>query len=225
MKTQNLEILAIPKSWERSSSAEIEVNDTKEKVIHQALSSRSKSCQRKVTFSENIIIYATLHKSKYTKKEKENTWYSKKDLANIKKENQPTVDLMRSCEINNDTEQHCTRGLEHRVYDRALERKGLRLRAKLAVFEAQAVVERKPNKADAIAFQYTMACEGCSFQAHKVGLIDELQAFGPKLTNKIKKSKTRALIQQKKEIRNKRHAQWEMSMLFHEYIVCGNYIE
>jgi len=131
---------------------------------------------------------------------------------------------MRAGETDLDTEQHCSRGLEHRVYDRHMQRKGLRLRAQTAVLEAQAV--RNPEE---IASCYSLACNASSFSAHQMGVRDELKASEPEQTDKIKAdtssmiqsiNNTWALIQPTKGIEMKPETKWAASIFFHEYI-CG----
>eukprot|EP00546_Thalassionema_frauenfeldii_P007468 CAMPEP_0178914590 /NCGR_PEP_ID=MMETSP0786-20121207/11516_1 /TAXON_ID=186022 /ORGANISM="Thalassionema frauenfeldii, Strain CCMP 1798" /LENGTH=216 /DNA_ID=CAMNT_0020587527 /DNA_START=109 /DNA_END=759 /DNA_ORIENTATION=+ len=205
----------------RENSAEIDVRkETKRRWLSRRSSATS---AMKVSFFPQIFVFEVDHHSSYAEEEHQNTWYNKSELVELRQKNLPTIRLMRSGALKNDTEEHCVRGLEHRVYDRAMERKAIRIRAREAVFEEQDLQEWSESKdPEGLAQCYIEASNPCSFQAHKIGLLDELQAFGPKLTNticletKTPKSETWSLVQRNKG--KQKRDQKLLSAIFHDYI-------
>eukprot|EP00547_Thalassionema_nitzschioides_P007611 CAMPEP_0194209568 /NCGR_PEP_ID=MMETSP0156-20130528/7649_1 /TAXON_ID=33649 /ORGANISM="Thalassionema nitzschioides, Strain L26-B" /LENGTH=232 /DNA_ID=CAMNT_0038936763 /DNA_START=106 /DNA_END=802 /DNA_ORIENTATION=+ len=164
----------------REHSAEIDVRAARSDTRKRWRANR----QTSVSFFPEVVVTEVEHHISYNEEEHHGTWYSKSELVELRRKNLPTIQLMRAGELQNDTDQHCSRGLEHRVYDRAMERKAIRLRARAAVFEEQDLQQwNEVQKPEEIALCYLEVSNSSAFQAHKNGLMDELQAFGPKLTH------------------------------------------
>mmetsp|Transcript_4053 Transcript_4053/g.5828 ORF Transcript_4053/g.5828 Transcript_4053/m.5828 type:complete len:224 (-) Transcript_4053:103-774(-) len=202
----------------REHSAEIDVRAARSDTRKRWRANR----QTSVSFFPEVVVTEVEHHISYNEEEHHGTWYSKSELVELRRKNLPTIQLMRAGELQNDTDQHCSRGLEHRVYDRAMERKAIRLRARAAVFEEQDLQQwNEVQKPEEIALCYLEVSNSSAFQAHKNGLMDELQAFGPKLTHairvetKAKSSDSWSLVQRKKG-KNKQQEQF-LSAIFHDY--------
>jgi len=158
---------------------------------------KQKKKKKSVSFHPDVIMIEMLHHKNFTDEERRQYWHNKVDLLLIKQDIIPIVYWMRSgiklskqdihddddkydeCRDDNDDD-YCTRGLEHRVYDRAMERKGHRIQGRDAVLEEQerqlALGMRFRND-NAIAFRYASVSNYCAFKAHEVGILDEIDSY------------------------------------------------
>jgi len=240
-------------------SPEIEVG-VKSHMIEDHLSinsgKRSSSDEDKkkkvVSFNLKVITTGILHRNNYTEEEKRQCWYTESDVLRIKGSIEPIVRLMKSGELkqhnnkqhnNNNNEKdeeeiYCTRGLEHRVYDRAMERRGHRMKGRIAVLEEQ---DRQimlhglfsfSNGDDEIACRYALVSKYCAFKAHEVGIMDEDEVSAENGRAAPKKSSSSSMIEMitenwtfvwGKKGENKKSVQSSlnmsgMSVLFHNYL-------
>mmetsp|Transcript_6220 Transcript_6220/g.9564 ORF Transcript_6220/g.9564 Transcript_6220/m.9564 type:complete len:221 (+) Transcript_6220:53-715(+) len=161
----------------RNSSAEIDVDKFSKEL--ESLSSREEESLisgqeslKSVSFCEETTVLATLNRAEYTPEERKNCWYTREDVHRSKKMSQPTIALMKAGLLSRNTERHCTRGLEHRIYGRAMERRRIRKAAQDAVLDEQG----RSNNPDDISNCYKEASVACGFRAHSVGVDDEIEA-------------------------------------------------
>lgn len=161
----------------RNSSAEIDVDKFAKELEsliseEEELSIYEEDSLKRVSFCEETTVLATLNRDDYTLEERKNCWYTREDVHRSKKMSQPTITLMKAGLLDQDTERHCTRGLEHRIYHRAMERRCIRKAAQDAVLDEQG----RSNNADDISNCYKEASAACRFRAHSVGVDDEIEA-------------------------------------------------
>eukprot|EP00547_Thalassionema_nitzschioides_P004633 CAMPEP_0194211616 /NCGR_PEP_ID=MMETSP0156-20130528/10701_1 /TAXON_ID=33649 /ORGANISM="Thalassionema nitzschioides, Strain L26-B" /LENGTH=190 /DNA_ID=CAMNT_0038939225 /DNA_START=4 /DNA_END=573 /DNA_ORIENTATION=- len=167
------------------SSSEIDVWEEKE-LIHKNNSSETAitvdtvDFSNSVSFCDEVIMAGTLHHSEYSQEERQNYWYRKEEVFRMKQMDKPTIALMRAGALEQDTDRHCIRGLENRLYSRAIERRRTRKIAQAAVLEEQCIQWREGySSSDDIAACYKEATTQCGVRARALAVEDELDAFGP----------------------------------------------
>jgi len=155
------------------------------------------SSQKLVSFDAEAYMTTTLHHKDYSREEREKCWYTKAEIFRRRKESQPIVLYMRrnnsgrggveeekveeeeaETEVTNNDEIYCTRGLEHRIHDRASERKKNREDAWRAVLDEQCTQSILGfHNVYTIADRYIFVSRRCAIQAYRVGQMDENDAF------------------------------------------------
>lgn len=164
---------------ELKDSTEISLNGPQEKVVPSTKEGGENT--NNVSFCSEVIMIETLHHKNYSETEKKNCWNSKEDLAKMRKEYTSTLKWMKENECRQDNsfeQEHCFRGLEFRILDRAIQRKHIRTEAWMAVFQEQAAqIHQGVRNDDVIAARYFLISRPCAFEAYNIGLADEIEAF------------------------------------------------
>jgi len=164
---------------ESKDSAEISVNGLQEKAV-QSTKQRAENAN-KVSFCPEVIMTETLHHKNYSETERANCWNSKEDLAKTRQGYIRTLKWMKENEFRQDNsfdQEHCLRGLEFRILDRATQRKNTKTEAWLVVFQEQAAQRHQGvRNDDVIAARYFLISLPCAFEAYNIGLADEIEAF------------------------------------------------
>ena len=137
---------------------------------------------KKVRFFQSLQFRETLHISNFTEEEIANTWFTSKECVQMKREEQQTLELLKSGAFNGDCDQHCARGLENRVRKGALERRLNREVARFTVLDEQDRQEYQlQHNPEAIAKAYIAACNHSMVAAYNVAVLDEIFASGKDL--------------------------------------------
>jgi hypothetical protein len=135
--------------------------------------------RRGVSFNKNVFVRETLHKADYTIEERENTWFQKFEMAQIKADMVATVRLFTRGALAEDTVEHCSRGLEFRPREGANRRKMNKFRALEAVLDEQdeqfvdGIINEK-----AISMVYQSVSLRCRKEAHDRGICDAMEVHG-----------------------------------------------
>jgi len=139
--------------------------------------------RRRVSFDTEVYMATIIHHRNYAGEEIERCWYSKAEVFRIRQENEATVNLMRRGKLredDNDTskQQHCARGLEHCMPQRAMIRRNHKRRAWWEVFHQQDLQYFQGFRdSEAIARRYILASQYCAFLAHTSGLMGASYIF------------------------------------------------
>lgn len=138
-------------------------------------------------FHHSVYIRETLHVNNYSDDERHTTWYTPKDGTRMRAETNKTLDLLKSGNYKGDTEEHCSRGLECRVGKASAIRQCNKMKGLLAVLEEQEHQNYEQERRDhrAIADAYASATKHCVFEASKMGVMDEIEASGRRLSLQV----------------------------------------
>mmetsp|Transcript_8276 Transcript_8276/g.12737 ORF Transcript_8276/g.12737 Transcript_8276/m.12737 type:complete len:244 (-) Transcript_8276:11-742(-) len=148
-------------------------NDTEISVVKSKGKQIRGKTRKHVSFDTEAYMAMVEHSIEYTEEERRRCWYAKSDLTRMKQETQSTIQRMRFGEEVLDTENHCSRGLEHSLPFRSFERKTHRNHAWLSVFKEQTIQDTYGViNQDKIAQAYISANKCCAHEAHKTGLSD-----------------------------------------------------
>jgi len=213
---------------ERKDSAEMSVNNdcNEKKEIHNR--------KKDVSFDPEVIMTEVIHHKNYTMEEKIRCWYNQEDFAQIKKEFKQTLELMKKAGgiPKEQRQEYSFRGLENRMYERALARKINRKEARRAVFEEQEIhrqhleneeekqLMRNDAEEETIAARYSLYSKRCALKAYSMGLMDEAEAFdedNPKQERLLKKYYNETKTRRKKSQQQKQQQQQWVS-IFHSTI-------
>jgi len=144
----------------------------------------------KKEYKKTVVELTKKKKSDVTPEER---WYNQEDFVHIKKECKQTVELTKKKKSDGipkeQQEEYCFRGLENRMYARALARKKNQQKARRAVFKEQEKrrqhlenkekeqLMRDDAEEEAIATRYSVYSKHCALEAYNMGLMDEAEAF------------------------------------------------
>lgn len=217
-----------------SDSAEMSVDESQAKVF-QTMKQTPERRRKAVSFFPEVIMTETLHHKNYSDTERAACWYSKKEFAEARREYTRTLIKLKKEQKENEfrqDEEHCFRGLEFRILDRAIQRRNTRTEAWMAVFDEQAAQRHQGvRNEDVIAARYFLISRACAFEAYNTGIQDEIEAFRNDDLLKQMSSKTLALFKTQPPSPKIQHRRKRMRNAFscvfknqNEYnIMCGNY--
>ena len=132
---------------------------------------------KKVRFSHSVQVREILHCSNFTEEERTNSWYTKCDIAQRKREEKQTLDFLKSGAYQGDCDQHCVRGLECRTRKGALARRQSKEAARLAVLKEQDMQNYEfQNNPEAIAKACIAATKYSVMAAYAIAAFDQLYA-------------------------------------------------
>lgn len=161
---------------ERCPSAEMLKSDI---VCDVKATMPTKPRRQRVSFNQNVLVRETLHKNDYTIEEKEDAFFQKAEMTQIKAEMVATVRMIARGDLVEDTFEHCSRGLEFRSREGANKRKSNKIRALEAVLDEQdeqfdaGIINEK-----AISLIYQTVSLRCRKEAHDRGICDEMEVYG-----------------------------------------------
>lgn len=141
------------------------------------LSLKSSTC-RSVTFSSQVRVYATIHRSHYSPAEKKSTWLTRTEMNDMKAERKDCIRVMEKVNEQVDNVHHYFRGLEAKTVS------GYKRRRFVIVDACMAVMDEQSEQAD-IGLQdpegISRAYRSCSVasveQARTRGIFDEISAL------------------------------------------------
>jgi len=117
------------------------------------------------------------HLSELSPKHLAETWYTKREFHEIKKELIPLIKAMMKKEKVDETSSQTTRGLEYRTRAGTVARQNNKIRGYTAVLEDQvlqkALSHHKPFDHQRLAEKYITATSHCQQEAHTLALKDE----------------------------------------------------
>lgn len=169
------------------SIGQFAITTTQPDTMNQALqklfsSSTNSSKSRKiVSFCTQVTMTETLHHVDYTSEEKQDCWYTLKDIAQMKEDNTRTVKIFRERGQDNTSNDDdcCCRGLEHRIipnYGRKHTRDTARA---MVITEQRRQLKAKKKNPLEIAQRYKSISSSCEIKAYQNGLMDAIQANVP----------------------------------------------
>mmetsp|Transcript_30881 Transcript_30881/g.46890 ORF Transcript_30881/g.46890 Transcript_30881/m.46890 type:complete len:236 (+) Transcript_30881:123-830(+) len=181
--------------------------------------------KKRVSFYPHLDMLETINRSNYSTDEKVKCWYTASDIAEMRKEFQRTINVIKfgeEQEYYRENEHFCPRGLEaHLVDGRALERKSLRSAARQAVLLEQASSRHvSMSVEEAIAARYMALSKQCAFEAYNVGLMDEVEAFSKDNNTTTTTNNNKTIVEERKE-------RFSLSSIFasdnfQNYLSCGS---
>lgn len=222
-----------PPISKENDSAEMSV-DTYQAKGFQTMKQIHKGGSRVVSFFPEVIMTETLHHKNYSDTERTACWYSKEEFAEARREFTRTLKLKKEQKENEfrHDEEHCFRGLEFRILDRALQRRNTRTEAWMAVFHEQAAQRHQGvRNEDVIAARYFLISRPCAFEAYNTGIQDEIEAFRNDDSLKQMSSKTLEFLKTQTPSPKIQHRRKRMRNAFsrvfrnqNEYdLMCGHY--
>jgi hypothetical protein len=136
------------------------------------------SLTRKVRFDDkHTTIHEIMSRRDYSAKEVENTWMTKSDVFQIKKNIREIVILMNqgSTQANSHSEKYCTRGLECFTPEGNAHKKKSKFKARQTVLmeqHRQYVWRQFIHSPERLAELYREATNNCRIAARVVGILD-----------------------------------------------------
>jgi hypothetical protein len=152
----------------------------KHKTQAMSTGSRRSSTKKCISFAENIQIRETLHIDEYSAEEVQATWYTKRELQDIKNAIRDVVTQNFSKDKTNSIqeEESCNRGFEGFSKYGAAQKKKNKMDAAMALFSEQECQKDYGIVDDeALALLYASCTRHCQAVAHSRALQDELVAL------------------------------------------------
>lgn len=153
---------------ESFSDAVIDVNEGFKKIF---LSNSERAMTKSILFRREVVNANTWSRHDYTMEERRNYWWSAAELAVIKQHNENTIKLFKQGILEEDTTEHCSRGLDHRISN--LGRRTRRAKARQAVLDTQRLYG---SNSEEIANNYRKASGSSCLRAYNKGVMDELES-------------------------------------------------
>ena len=173
-------------STESINSAEMHSEPIKNRRMKNNAPIKKES--KKVRFFPSVQVRRILHRSNFTAEERTNTWYTKCDIAQRRREEKQTLELLKSGAYQGDCDQHCVRGLESRIRKDALARRQIKEAARLVVLKLQHMQNYEfQNNPEAIAMAYIAVTRHSVMAAYDMAVLDQLYVSGTSLvpTDKV----------------------------------------
>lgn len=134
---------------------------------------------RRVSFYGRVYVREVLHLCDYDEDEHRKTWYSRDEIEEIKESIFETVRRIANGGHQEDSKEHCARGLEHRSKSGALQRRKNKLLAlQLVLDEQQDQKESGINHPETLARVYQEISSQSIIAAQRIGKKDEIEVHG-----------------------------------------------
>eukprot|EP00546_Thalassionema_frauenfeldii_P021762 CAMPEP_0178905440 /NCGR_PEP_ID=MMETSP0786-20121207/6277_1 /TAXON_ID=186022 /ORGANISM="Thalassionema frauenfeldii, Strain CCMP 1798" /LENGTH=214 /DNA_ID=CAMNT_0020577049 /DNA_START=59 /DNA_END=703 /DNA_ORIENTATION=+ len=150
------------------SDAVIDVNEGFKKMF---FSNSERAKTKSIFFRREVVKANTWSRHDYTMEERRSYWWNAAELAVIKQHNENMIKLFKQGILEEDSTEHCSRGLDHRISD--VGRRTRRAKARKAVFETQRLYG---NNSEEIANSYRKAAGSSCLRAYNRGVMDELES-------------------------------------------------
>jgi hypothetical protein len=138
---------------------------------------RSRKDDRRIRFNDSVRIQETIHINNLSNEEIASTWYSEYEYKQIKEGVNSLVAAVKSGKYEGDSDKDCLRGLERRLKKNSLRRQKIKMYGMMVVLgeQEEQVITGKYDE-NIIAKAYMSVSRQCLALAHKVALIDEVEA-------------------------------------------------
>lgn len=154
-------------------------------------SSKPRNSRRIVSFHSNVVIRECIHVNNFTDEEWINTWYTPKEVAQMKIDTSLTVDLFRRGQVKANDPLHCARGLEGRL--NATTRRRNKVQGWVSALEEQSLQRNEgvnEKSAVMIATAYIHATNQAAVEAQERGRQDYLEVTSAAFNRKTRNRKS-----------------------------------
>jgi hypothetical protein len=156
-----------------NESTKSKANTSMTKIIQK----RSRKDDRRIRFNDDVSVQETIHINDLSQSEIASTWYSTYEYKQIKEGVNSIVVAVNSGIYEGDSDTDCLRGLERRLKKNSIKRQKIRMYGMMVVLEEQEEQAISGNyNPNVIAKAYMFVSSQCLALAHKVALIDEVEA-------------------------------------------------